>query len=285
MHSFGYFRPSSVEEALARLNGAPEAKLLAGGQTLLPTMKQRLARPSDLIDLAGIESLRGIRREGHRIWIGAMTPHRGIAESSEIRESLPGLATLAAGIGDPQVRNLGTIGGSVANADPAADYPAALVALDAIVHTHARDLPADEFFIGMFETALDEQEIITGISFPLRPCCSYRKFPNPASRYPLVGVFIAHAQEETGDHEAAQDADAVKVAVTGAGSSVFRVREMEKALCESFTPEAISGISVAADDLNTDIHAGCEYRAHLITVMAMRAVVDAIAAREPFPSR
>ncbi|WP_025770050.1 FAD binding domain-containing protein [Thioalkalivibrio sp. HK1] len=277
MYSFGYFRPSSVEEALTKLNEAPEAKMLAGGQTLLPTMKQRLARPSDLIDLAGIESLRGIRREGHRIRIGAMVRHSKIAESSDIRQSLPGLAALAADIGDPQVRNLGTIGGSVANADPAADYPAALVALDAIVHTHARDLPADTFFTGMFETALDEREIITGISFPLRPLCAYRKFPNPASRYPLVGVFIARALNEAGDHE--RVSDAVRVAVTGAGSSVFRVREMEKALCESFTPEAISEISVAADDLNSDIHAGGEYRAHLITVMAMRAVADIIAAR------
>ncbi|MBF2759754.1 MAG: xanthine dehydrogenase family protein subunit M [Ectothiorhodospiraceae bacterium AqS1] len=267
MYSFGYFRPSRIEDALARLNDSPEAKLLAGGQTLLPTMKQRLAGPSDLIDLAGIEALRGIRRDGDRIRIGAMALHREIAESSDISQSLPGLSALAAEIGDPQVRNLGTIGGSVANADPAADYPASLVALDAIVHTDARDIPAEEFFIGMFETALRTAEIITGISFPAPLRCSYRKFPNPASRYPLVGVFVARGQDEAGD-------TTVRVAVTGAGASVFQVPKMEEALCESFTPEAISGISVDSEELNSDIHAGSDYRAHLITVMAMRTVAD-----------
>ncbi len=275
MYSFGYFRPASLEDALARLAEAEEGKLLAGGQTLLPTMKQRLARPSALIDLAGIESLRGIRREGERIRIGAMVTHREIAVSSEIRTSLPGLATLAAGVGDPQVRNIGTIGGSVANADPAADYPAALVALDAVVHTHSRDLSAHEFFVGMFETALDEKEILTGISFPLRPACAYRKFPNPASRYPLAGVFVARRLNED-----AKD-DAVRVAVTGAGPSVFRLREMEKALCESFTLDAISALSVPKEELNRDIHADEEYRAHLVLVMAMRALADVIAGDEP----
>jgi aerobic carbon-monoxide dehydrogenase medium subunit len=260
MYAFNYRRPGSLEEALEALRDADDGKLLAGGQTLLPTMKQRLAQPSDLIDLAAVADLAGIRREGDELVIGAMTRHAQVAGSKEVREAIPALAALAEAIGDPQVRNLGTLGGSVANADPAADYPAAVVALGATVVTSTREIPGDEFFTAMFETALADDEIVTAIRFPVPERAAYMKFPNPASRYAIVGVMVAKAPA------------GVRVAVTGAGPRVFRVPAMEEALSKSFTADAVADIQVPADDLNSDLHASAEYRAHLVTVMARRAV-------------
>jgi aerobic carbon-monoxide dehydrogenase medium subunit len=260
MYAFNYRRPGSLEEALEALRGADDGKLLAGGQTLLPTMKQRLAQPSDLIDLAAVADLSGIRREGDELVIGAMTRHAQVAGSKEVREAIPALAALAEAIGDPQVRNLGTLGGSVANADPAADYPAAVVALGATVVTSTREIPGDEFFTAMFETALADDEIVTAVRFPVPERAAYMKFPNPASRYAIVGVMVAKGPA------------GVRVAVTGAGPSVFRVPAMEEALSKSFSADAVADIQVPADDLNSDLHASAEYRAHLVTVMARRAV-------------
>jgi len=260
MYNFNYQRPGSLDDAAKALAAAADGVLVAGGMTLLPTMKQRLAQPSDLVDLNAIDSLAGISKDGDSIAIGAMTRHAAVAGSALIKDAIPALADLAEMIGDPQVRNRGTIGGSVANADPAADYPAALVALNATVHTNKRSIAADDFFTSLFETALDEYEIITGVSFPVPTKAAYMKFPNPASRYAIVGVFVA------------QLGDGVRVAVTGAASSVFRVAAMEAALQGDFSGAAIDGISVADDDMNSDIHASADYRAHLVSVMARRAV-------------
>ena len=264
MYPFRYTRPASLEEAVERLGAAEDGQLLAGGQTLLPAMKQRLAQPSDLVDLDGIASLAGIGRDGDAIVIGAMTRHREVASSDMVAGAVPGLAGLAGGIGDPQVRNCGTLGGSVANADPAADYPAALVALGATVRTSEREIPAESFFTGMFETALGEAEIITAVAFPIPARAAYAKFPNPASRYAVAGVFVAAG------------AGGVRVAVTGAGPSVFRAPEMEEALARRFAPESVAAVSIPPDGLNTDVHASAEYRAHLVTVMAKRAVAAAL---------
>ena len=261
MYAFNYQRPDSLDAVKAALSAAEDGKLLAGGQTLLPTLKLRLAQPSDLIDLAALADLKGIRRDGDNIVVGAMTPHAEVAESDLVKQALPALAELAALIGDPQVRNRGTLGGSIANNDPAADYPAALVGLAATVYTSDRTIAADDFFVDMFETALADDEIVTAVSFPLPRRAAYRKFPNPASRYAMVGVMVA----ETAN-------DGVRVAVTGAGPSVFRQTEMEQALVADFSPEAIKDIKISADGLNSDIHASAEYRAHLLTVMARRAV-------------
>ena len=266
MYPFRYTRPVSLEEAVERLAAAEDGWLLAGGQTLLPTMKQRLAQPSDLVDLDGIPSLAGIERTGDAIVIGAMTRHREVASSGVVAAAIPGLAGLAGGIGDPQVRNCGTLGGSVANADPAADYPAALVALGATVRTSEREIPAESFFTGMFETALGEAEIVTAVVFPLPVRAAYAKFPNPASRYAIAGVFVA------------EGAGGVRVAVTGAGPSVFRVPEMEEALAGRFAPESVAAVSISPEGLNADIHASAEYRAHLVTVMAKRAAAAALRA-------
>ena len=266
MYPFRYTRPVSLEEAVERLAAAEDGWLLAGGQTLLPTMKQRLAQPSDLVDLDGIPSLAGIERTGDAIVIGAMTRHREVASSGVVAAAVPGLAGLAGGIGDPQVRNCGTLGGSVANADPAADYPAALVALGATVRTSEREIPAESFFTGMFETALGEAEIVTAVVFPLPVRAAYAKFPNPASRYAIAGVFVA------------EGAGGVRVAVTGAGPSVFRVPEMEEALAGWFAPESVAAVSISPEGLNADIHASAEYRAHLVTVMAKRAAAAALRA-------
>ncbi|MFT5449773.1 MAG: carbon-monoxide dehydrogenase medium subunit [Gammaproteobacteria bacterium] len=260
MYNFKYQRPGSLDDAAKALAGAEDGTLVAGGMTLLPTMKQRLAQPSDLVDLNAIDDLAGISKEGDSIVIGAMTRHAVVARSTLVQEAIPALAELAEAIGDPQVRNRGTIGGSVANADPAADYPAGLVGLNATVHTNKRTIAADDFFTALFETALDEHEIVTGVSFPIPGKAAYMKFPNPASRYAIVGVFVAQA------------ADGVRVAVTGAAGSVFRVAAMEAALADNFTSEALSGIAIADDDLNSDIHASADYRAHLVGVMAQRAV-------------
>ncbi|NIR31359.1 MAG: xanthine dehydrogenase family protein subunit M [Gammaproteobacteria bacterium] len=263
MYEFAYHRPASLDDALKALGGASDGKFLAGGMTLIPTLKQRLAQPSDLVDLGRISELKGIRKEGDSIVVGAMSTHAEVAASTDVREAIPALAKLAESIGDPQVRNRGTIGGSIANADPAADYPAAIVGLGATVHTNNRTIAGDDYFTGLFETALEEGELVTAVSFPVPKRAAYAKFPNPASRYAVVGVMVA----ETGD--------GVRVAVTGAGASAFRVPEMEKALGSSFTPDALAGISVPPDELNSDLHASAEYRAHLVTVMAKRAVAAA----------
>ncbi|MFQ5954247.1 MAG: FAD binding domain-containing protein [Kiloniellales bacterium] len=264
MYNFAYHRPTSLAEAAERLGAAAEGQLLAGGQTLLPTLKQRLANPSDVIDLAAIAELKGIRVDGGNLVIGAMTAHAEVAASPEVTGSIPALAQLAQHIGDAQVRNLGTLGGSIANNDPAADYPAALVGLGATVNTNTRSIGADDFFTGLFETALGESEIVTAVSFPIPERAAYAKFPNPASRYAIVGVFVA------------QTADGVRVAVTGAGrGGVFRMGAMEQALNGNFAADAIAGISVPDADLNADIHASAEYRAHLVGVMARRAVAQA----------
>jgi carbon-monoxide dehydrogenase medium subunit len=266
MHAFNYHKASSVADAAAKFAASDDARLLAGGQTLIAAMKMRLSAPADVIDLGGIGELRGIKVEGGSVAIGAMTTHAAVAASKEVAKAIPALALLAGSIGDPMVRNMGTIGGSVANNDPAADYPAALVGLGATVITSKRKIAADQFFTGMYETALEPGEIITSVSFPIPKRAGYMKFKNPASRYAMVGVFVA----ETGS--------GMRVAVTGAGPCVFRVPEMEKALAKSFAAEALKGIKVAATDLNTDIHATAEYRAHLVTVMAQRAVDQALKA-------
>ncbi|HWK45765.1 MAG TPA: xanthine dehydrogenase family protein subunit M [Stellaceae bacterium] len=260
MYEFSYQAPTSLAAANAAIAAAEDGKLMAGGMTLIPTLKQRLARPSDVIDLSKITELKSIRREGNTLVIGAMTPHAMVADSSVVKEAIPALAALAGNIGDPAVRNRGTIGGSICNNDPAADYPSALVALGATVKTDRRSLSAEEFFTGMFETALELDEIVTSVSFPIPEKAAYAKFPNPASRYAVVGVFVA----KTGG--------AAKVAVTGAGASVFRAIEMETALAKSFSATALDGIKTPEDGLNSDIHASAAYRAHLITVMAKRAV-------------
>jgi len=258
MYNFNYHKPQSLADA-AKLGAGEEAKFLAGGMTLIPTLKQRLAKPSDLVDLAKIAELKGIKRDGNAIVIGAMTRHVEVA-TSDVAKAIPALAHLAEGIGDPQVRNRGTIGGSIANNDPAADYPSAVLALGATVVTNTRKIAADDFFKGMFETALAPDEIVTAVSFPIPEKAGYSKFPNPASRYAIVGVFVA----KTGS--------GVRVAVTGAAPCVFRQKDMEAALAKSFTPEAVAAIKQPASGLNSDIHASAEYRAHLVNVMARRAV-------------
>ena len=261
MYQFNYHRPESLDGALSLINEAEDPKILAGGQTLLPTLKQRLAMPSDLVDLAGIGNLTGVSVNGDSLTIGAMTRHVDVANSADVRAKIPALAALAGDIGDRQVRNRGTLGGSIANNDPAADYPAACLALGATVTTTERSLAAGEFFTGLFETALGDNEIVTTVSFPAPEKAAYMKFKNPASRYAIVGVFVAKFGAD------------VRVAVTGAGSSgVFRVPEMEAALAANFSPDALEGIAVPEDGLNSDIHAAADYRAHLIGVMAGRAV-------------
>lgn len=260
MYNFNYHRPLSVNEAVDRLGSVPDGQLLAGGMTLIPTLKQRLANPSDLIDLSAIEELRGVREEDGAVVIGATTTHAAVASDETVKARIPALADLAGGIGDPQVRNCGSIGGSIANNDPAADYPAALVGLGATVRTTQGEHAADDFFTGLFETALQVGEVITAVAFPVPDKAAYAKFPNPASRYAIVGVFVSQGPAGT------------RVAVTGAGPGVFRLAEMEQALSSSFSADALGGISTPADGLNADIHASAEYRAHLIGVMARRAV-------------
>lgn len=260
MYEFEYHRPTSVAEVEKLLAAAENPNILAGGMTLLPTMKLRLAQPSDLIDLADVPSLRGIRVTEDGAEIGAMATHAEVATNPALQSSIPALAKLAAGIGDPQVRNRGTIGGSVANSDPAADYPAALLALDAVVHTGQRSIKADDFFLGMFETALEEHELIERIEFRRPRRAAYQKLPNPASRYAVVGVFVADTV--TG----------VRVAVTGAAPSAFRVEKMEQALTKQFALAALDDIVIEPQELNEDLHASAEYRAHQVVVMARRAV-------------
>ena len=263
MYNFNYHQAKSVDDAAKLVTGAEEGKLMAGGMTLIPTLKQRLAKPSDVVDLGKIADLKGIKKDGNNIVIGAMTRHFDVANSDVVKSAIPGLAGLAAHIGDPAVRNRGTIGGSVANNDPAADYPSAVVALNATVITNKRKIAADDFFKGLFETALEPSEIITAVSFPIPEKSAYMKFPNPASRYAIVGVYVA----KTGNN--------VRVGVTGAGPVVFRQKDYEAALTKSFTPDAIKGIAQSDANLNSDIHASAEYRAHLVNVMARRAVTAA----------
>ena len=260
MYNFQYHKPQSVADAVKAIGGKEDAKLLAGGMTLIPTLKQRLAKPSDLIDLGKIAELKGIKREGNAVVIGAMTRHAEVAASDVVKGAIPALAHLAEGIGDPQVRNRGTIGGSIANNDPAADYPSAVLALNATVITNKRRIAADDFFKGMFETALGPDEIITAVSFPIPEKAGYSKFPNPASRYAVVGVLVA------------KSGSGVRVAVTGAAPCVFRQKDMEAALGKSWSADAVANIKQSANGLNADIHASAEYRAHLVTVMAKRAV-------------
>ena len=253
MYEFDYSRPTSLDE-IARLLGDADAKLVAGGMTLIPTLKLRLAKPSQLVDLGAIAALKGISEDGDAIVIGAMTRHAEVNRSALVKRAIPALAAMAGMIGDPAVRNRGTIGGSIANNDPAADYPAAVVALNAVVRTNKREIAADNFFTGLFETALDDGEIVTGVRFPKVQAANYQKFKNPASRYAIVGVFVARTPS------------GVRVAVTGAGPCVFRVPEMEAALARSFTPDAIKDITIPDSGLNSDIHASAEYRAHLVKI-------------------
>ena len=264
MNRFGYYDPTSVQKAVGIAADKNESRYLAGGQSLLPAMRLRLNSPTDLIDLGMIADLRGIKVESGAITIGAMVTHAEVAMSPEVAAKISALAQLAALIGDRQVRNRGTLGGSIANNDPAADYPAAVLALGATITTSKRKIPADAFFKGLFETALAPGELITSVTFPIPKKAGYAKFRNPASRFAVVGVF------------AAQTKDGARVAVTGAGmSGVFRAKDMEAALSKDWSPEAIRAITVASGEMQSDLHASAEYRAELVRVMAQRAVASA----------
>ena len=259
MYAFELHHAKSIADAAAML-GKTGGRALAGGQSLVAAMKLRLAQPGHVVDLSGVAELKGIRKEGDHLVIGAMTRHAEVAHSDVVKGAIPALAALAEGIGDRQVRNMGTLGGSIANADPAADWPAAVVALDATVVTSKRRIGADAFFTGMYETALGDDEIIVSVSFPIPRKAAYVKFPNPASRFALVGAFVAQA------------GSGVRVAVTGAAPKVFRCKPLEDALAKSWTPAAAKGVKIDAHGLNTDLHGSAAYRAHLIAVMASRAV-------------
>ncbi len=264
MHNTTYHKASSAAEAASLLSGADDGALLAGGQTLIPTMKQRLAAPSDLVDISGVAELKGISVSGSSVTIGAMTTHAEVASSAELRAVCPGLADLAGHIGDPAVRHRGTLGGSVANNDPAADYPAAMLALGATIKTNTREIAADDFFQSMFTTALDEGEMIVSVSFEAPEKGAYAKFPNPASRYAMCGVFVA------------KGAGGVRVAVTGAGDDgVFRSADMEAALSSNFAADALDGVTVSPNGMLSDIHGDAAYRANLVKVMAKRATAAA----------
>lgn len=264
MYAFELHQPKSVSEAVALL-ADPDSRPLAGGQSLVAAMKLRLAAPARLVDLGGIAELRGIRREDGALVIGAGTCHADITASAEVRQAIPALAYLAGEIGDIQVRNLGTLGGSLANNDPAACYPAAALGLNATVRTNQRDIPADDFFTGMYETALEPAEIITEVRFPVPDKAAYIKFVNPASRFALVGVFVARS-----------DDGRVRVAVTGCAGCAFRATDLEQALEADFSPDAARAVQVAPDGLSSDLHASAAYRAHLIPVLAGRAVAEAL---------
>jgi len=260
MYNFEYTKPASIADAAAKRSADDDASYLAGGMTLIPTLKQRLAQPSQLLDLSAIAELKGITVANGVVTIGAMTCHADVAASADVRKHIPALAALAGQIGDPQVRNRGTLGGSIANSDPSADYPAAVVGLGAVVHTNTRQIAGDDFFKGLFETALEPGELIVKVSFPVPKRAVYMKFPNPASRYAVVGVWVA------------ETAAGIRVAVTGAGACAFRIPEMEVALAKSFNADAIKSITVDAAAMNNDLHATSAYRAHLVGVMARRAV-------------
>ena len=265
MYEFNYQKASSIEEAKSFHNSSEEPKYMSGGMTLLPTLKQRLARPSNVIDLAAVPNMSGVEVTSDTVTILARTPHAVVNSNPELQKAIPALAKLAGGIGDPMVRNRGTIGGSTANSDPAADYPGSIVGLGATVHTDRREIAADDFFLDLFETALEEGEIITKVTYPIPDRAGYMKFPNPASRYCIVGVMVS------------QKGSNVRVGVTGAGACAFRVPEMEVALASNFAPESVAEIKISPKGLNEDIHASAEYRAHLVTIMAKRAVAEAIA--------
>ncbi|MCG8416256.1 MAG: xanthine dehydrogenase family protein subunit M [Pseudomonadales bacterium] len=260
MYEFSYKNVDSVSAAVEAMQAADDGKFLAGGQTMLPTMKHRLASPSDIIDLGGIDELKGISVNAGTVTIGAMTTHGEVAASADVQNAIPALAKLAGNIGDPAVRNRGTIGGSIANNDPAADYPSAVIALGATVKTNQREIAGDDFFTGMFETALAEDEIIVSVSFPVAESAAYMKFENPASRYAIVGVFVA----KTGG--------SVRVAVTGATPCAHRALRIEEALNGELNSAAVDAAEIPVEKMNSDIHASAEYRAHLVKVMAKRAV-------------
>jgi aerobic carbon-monoxide dehydrogenase medium subunit len=269
MYNFAFHRPTGLRQASNMLGKFEEAKVLAGGQTLIPTMKLRLAAPGNIVDLSQVDGLSGIELKGRSLVIGAMATHFEVATSPVVKEAIPALAQLAGMIGDPAVRHKGTIGGSIANNDPNADYPAACVGLGATIVTTKRKIAADEFFKGLFETALEPDEIITKISFPIVKKAGYEKFRNQASRFALVGVFVSKRGSE------------IRVAVTGAGSNgVFRVPSFEEALKKRFAPKSIEGLTIPADGMNSDIHGSAEYRAHLVGVMAKRALAKANEAPE-----
>ncbi|MCK8783713.1 xanthine dehydrogenase family protein subunit M [Roseomonas sp. NAR14] len=264
MYDFAYHKPGSIADAVKILTDDPEARPISGGQTLLPALKHRLAHPTALVDLSGIAELRGIQRDGDRLVIGAMTKHYEIQTSDVVKTAIPALAKMAGNLGDTQVRNRGTMGGSLSNNDPAADYPAAAMALNATFRTDRRSIPADEFFQGMFATALEPGELLVAIEFPIPTKAGYAKMRNPASRYVMAGVFVAKLADGS-----------VRVAVNGAGPGVFRQEEMEAALAKSWSADAIAGIRQDPDGLNGDIHGSAEYRAHLVGVMAKRALAEA----------
>jgi len=264
MYTFAYHRPTTLRQAVNLLAKTEDAKLLAGGHSLIPVMKLRLAKPAAIIDLSRVEGLSGVELKGRSVVIGAMTKHNEVANSPVLKDAFPALASVPDSIGDPQVRNVGTIGGSIANNDPNADYPAACLGLGATIITNKRRIEADEFFTGMFETALAPDEIITKVQFPIARKAAYQKFKHPASGFALVGVFVAKRSSE------------IRVAVTGAGANgVFRVTSFEEALKKRFAAKSLEGLTVSPDGLNSDIHAGADYRAHLIGVLARRAVAAA----------
>ena len=262
MYDVSYARAASVPAAIEAFNDGDDPKFIAGGQTLIPTMKARLAAPSELIDVSQIDNLIGICEDGELVIVGAATTHAAVNESSLLQDRIPGLASLAGLIGDPMVRHRGTMGGSVANNDPSADYPAALLALGATIRTDRRDVRGDDFFVDMFETDLEEDELITAIAFPVPRRCAYAKFPNPASRYAMVGVMVAELANGS-----------IRVAVTGAGASgVYRWTEAEEALTADWSAEAVANLKADPDDMLEDMHGSADYRAHLVAIMTKRAV-------------
>ncbi|MDB5377876.1 MAG: xanthine dehydrogenase family protein subunit [Rubritepida sp.] len=263
MYDFTYTKPSSVADAAKLLAADPDAKFISGGQTLLPALKHRLNKPTTVVDLTGIAEMRGIRREGNMLVIGAMMKHAEVETSAEVKAAIPALAEMASNIGDVQVRNRGTLGGSVSNNDPAADYPAAVLGLGATVVTSKREIPADEFFLRMFTTALETDELLVAIKFPIPEKAGYAKMRNPASRYVMAGAFVSKGPM------------GIRVAINGAGPCVFRQSDMEAALADSWSPDAVAGVKQDPDGMNGDIHGSAEYRAHLVGVMAKRAVAAA----------
>jgi len=264
MHAFEYHRPSSLKDAVSLGTQKSEGKFLAGGQSLVQAMKLRLASPTDLIDLGALPDLKALKVEASKVTVGSMVRHAEVAGSRDVAKAIPALAALAGIIGDRQVRHMGTIGGALANSDPAADYPAAVLGLGATIVTNKRRIDGDAFFKGLYETALEAGELITAVEFPVPKRAAYMKFKNPASRFAIVGVFVADF------------GNGVRVGVTGAGPCAFRQKDMEKALSGKFAPESVANVKVSAEGLNNDLHASAEYRAHLITVMAKRAVEAAL---------
>ncbi len=265
MYETNYHRAKTLAEAASLFGDAGEGKYLSGGQTLIPTMKQRLAAPSDVIDISGLAELKGISASSTEVTIGAASTHASVFVSDAVKKAIPALAELAGMIGDPAVREMGTIGGSLANNDPAADYPAAALALGATIHTDKRAIPAADFFTGLFSTALEEGEIVTKVTFPIPAKAAYQKFRNPASRYAMAGVFVAQMKD-----------GAIRVGVTGAGSSgVFRADGIEQALTKAWSPASVDEVTIDESGMLSDIHGSAAYRANLVKVMAKRAVAAA----------